>query len=154
MNKSRTCWKMWFIDYPCSLFPGLLHRSLAVCKNRRRRPGDLMVLHGCGKKLCTITVCTSHVVLVISLPGGGHFTLVLGVAWHQCARPQGGIITITRKCRTLWWWAWASWYRILCHWCQQVKHPPTCIIHSPFTGVIFVSFYKSKIVKTCYVYTT
>ena len=43
----------------------------------------------------------------------------------------------TRKCRTLWGRAWASWYRnivsLMSDVTHQVKHPPTCTIHSPFT---------------------
>jgi len=48
------------------------------------------------------------------------------------------VIATTRKCRTLWGRAWASWCRnimsLMSDVTHEVKHPPTCTIHLPFTG--------------------
>ena len=41
---------------------------------------------------------------------------------------------LTRKCMTLWGWAWARWYRILCH-CNTIILVSHMHIHLPFTGV-------------------
>ena len=45
------------------------------------------------------------------------------------------IMSVTRKCSTLWGWAWASWYNmsLMGDVIHQVNHPPAGVHAHPFT---------------------